>query len=74
MAEQAVRERWAFSKRSWAVFRQDNDLPIKTYNKQTAAANGTYVSFPPFNEKWAPEVQCKWLEVYPQSAEVRNRK
>ena len=34
--------------------------------------HGTYVLFPPFNDKWAPEVQVKWLEIYPQLAKVFN--
>jgi hypothetical protein len=33
-------------------------------NKQDSDIHGTWVSFPPFNDKWAPEVQIKWLEVY----------
>ena len=34
IGEPSVRERWAFSKRSWAVFRQANGLPLKSYKKR----------------------------------------
>lgn len=41
-------------------------------NKRKSVTHGTYVSFPPFNDKWAPEVQVKWLEIYPQLAKALN--
>jgi hypothetical protein len=73
IGEPAIRERWAFSKRSWAAFRQANGLPLKSYKKRaTAAIHGTYISFPPFNDKWAPEVQVKWLELYKEFTTLQN--
>jgi hypothetical protein len=43
-------------------------------NKQDSDIHGTWVSFPPFNDKWPAETQVKWLEVYKELAQHGNLK